>query len=222
MVLTMRDSPRVNAKKGEHPMRRRIFITGLLVCSFGLCSAQAAVFHDESIQGDLSDDRLDPTRHTLALGTSSLLAGTAPFDLEYLTLTIPDGLALSQIVLADFTGDSFVSFIGAERGDIMSVTPAATTAAGLLGWAHFSAVGSDLLPIMGASGFGAEGFVPPLPAGTYAFWIQEIDAPVQYRLDFNVAAVPELSQWAMMSIGLMTLGALHTWKRRRTQARAAG
>jgi hypothetical protein len=203
-------------------MRRRLLLAGLLLCVFGFGSAHAAVFHDESLQGDLSGVRLDPTEHTLALGTNSLLAETGPFDLEYLTLTIPDGLALSQIVLAEFTGDSFVSFIAVERGETMSVTPAATTAAGLLGWAHFSALGSDLLAIMGTSGFGAEGFVPPLPAGTYAFWIQEIDAPVQYRLDFNVSAVPELSQWAMMSIGLMTLGALHTRKRRRTQAPAAG
>lgn len=196
-------------------MQCRLLFLWLLLCAFGLGSgAQAAALHDESVQGDLLGDRLDPTRHTLALGTSSVIAETAPLDLEYLTLTVPSGLALSQIVLAEFTGDSFVSFIAAQRGDIMSVTPATTTAAGLLGWAHFTAVGSDLLGIMGSSGAGAEGFVPPLSAGTYAFWIQEIDAPVQYRLDFNVSAIPEPSQWVLMSLGLIALGAL----RRKTAA----
>jgi hypothetical protein len=186
-----------------------MFLVWLLLCGFGLgSSAHAAVLHDESVQGDLSGNRLDPTRRTLALGTNSVIATTVPLDLEYLTLTVPSGLALSQIVLAEFTGDSFVSFIAVQRGDIMSVTPAATTAAGLLGWAHFSAVGSDFLPTMGSSGGGAEGFTPPLQAGTYAFWIQEIDAPVQYRLDFNVTAIPEPAQWVLMSLGLIALRAL--------------
>jgi len=190
-------------------MQLRSVLVSLLLCGSALwTTAHAAVLHDESVQGDLSGDRLVPTQHTLAFGTNSVLAATGPSDLDYLTLTVPNGLSLSQVVLSDFTGDSFVSFIGVQRGAIMSVTPAATTAAGLLGWAHMSVVGSDLLGIMGASGFGAEGFVPPLPAGTYAFWIQELDAPVQYRLDFNVSAVPELSQWALMSAGFLVLAVL--------------
>jgi hypothetical protein len=189
-------------------MHTRMLFFWLLLSGLGLGAAHAAVLHDETVQGDLSGDRLAPTRHTLAAGTNSVVAASGPGDLEYLTLTVPNGLALNQILLADFGGDSFVSFIAVQRGDIMPVTPAATTAAGLLGWAHFTAVGSDLLAIMGASTSGAEGFVPPLPAGTYAFWIQEIDAPVQYRLDFNVAAVPEASQWAMMAAGLFVLAGL--------------
>lgn len=195
-------------------MQRRLFFLWLLLYALALgSSAHAATLHDESVQGDLSGDRLNPTRHTLALGTNSVIAETAPLDLEYLTLTVPGGLLLSEIVLAEFTGESFVSFIAVQRGDIMPVTPAITTAAGLLGWAHFSAVGSDLLGIMGSSGAGAEGFVPPLPAGTYAFWIQELDAPVQYRLDFNVSPVPEPAQWVMVSLGLIALGALHRRRR---------
>ena len=157
-------------------------LTGLvmgLVTGLGITGAAfGAMLHDEGIQGDLSGDRLAPTVHTLAAGTNSVVAGMGPGDLEYLTLALPAGLKLDQIILADFTGDSFVSFIAVERAANMSVLASTPSAAGLLGWAHLTTVGGDVLAVMGSSGSGATGFVPPLAAGTYAFWLQEIDAPV--------------------------------------------
>jgi hypothetical protein len=40
-------------------------------------------------------------------------------------------------------------------------------------------------------GFGSTQFTPPLPAGEYTFWIQELSAErLFYELDFQVTPVP--------------------------------
>ncbi len=57
--------------------------------------ARAQVFHDEAVNGDLSDNRLAPTAYTLPAGTGSLLATTGAPALEYLALTIPSGMKRS-------------------------------------------------------------------------------------------------------------------------------
>ena len=46
--------------------------------------------------------------------------------------------------------------------------------------------GTDILPAIG-QGDGAKGFVPPLGAGTYSFWVQETaTCDCQYRFTFQV------------------------------------
>ena len=84
-------------------------------------------------------------------------------------------------------------------GSSICLLPSATDATGLLGWFHYdsSDIGTNILPLMGTSGFGSAGFTPPLPAGSYSFWVQELSTgTAPYGFDFTLAT-PEPASWAM-------------------------
>lgn len=88
----------------------------------------------------------------------------------------------------------------------MTVSTAATTAAGLLGWDHYGTedIGVNILPLMGTSDMGSTGFTGPLPAGTYSFWVQEASVgTVNYGFEFTVA--PEPASWTMLLTGMVAL-----------------
>jgi hypothetical protein len=57
-----------------------------------------------------------------------------------------------------------LSFIGMEAGPQVTVSPDATTAAGLLGWAHYGPadINTNILPAMGIPAEGSSGFTAPL------------------------------------------------------------
>ncbi len=170
--------------------------------------AGADVVHDESLDGDLSNDRFNPTPYALAQGVNSLLATSMAGDREFIALTIPAGLQLSSLVQVSYIGDDGIAFMGVQAGPVMTVDPDSFSAEGLLGWTHFGPFaapdGTDLLPLMG-QGFGADGFTPPLPTGTYTFWLQQAGAdPSTYQLDFVVTPAP----CAAALLGLGSLGAL--------------
>jgi len=86
------------------------------------------------------------------------------------------------------SGDE-TGFIGVQTGTQMTVPPDTPSAEGLLGWTHFGFgvgnVGQDILQSMGSNGFGATGFVPPLPSNNYTFWIQQLNfEPTEYQFEF--------------------------------------
>src|SRR5216117_2183409 len=56
----------------------------------------SAILWDETTQGDLSGNRAAPTVLTLTLGSNNLLATTQGGDLEYVTINVPVGNALSS------------------------------------------------------------------------------------------------------------------------------
>ncbi len=194
----------------------------LLLCallSAGLVSgAQAATAWDESVSGDLANVGTAPTAVSLVLG-SNLVSGTTGrsaggvVDRDYFTFTLPAGWQLDSLTLLQgttFLGPSGLGFIGVQAGPQVTVNPTGGSAAGLLGWWHYNEndVGTDILPFIGF-GDGATGFIGPLPAGTYAFWIQETaTGSANYRFDFNVSAVPEPSSALFLLAGLAGLGLL--------------
>ena len=191
-------------------------------CLFG-AAVHASVIYDESVSGDLSNDGLTPTLLTVSLGSNQVFGTTGKsteIDRDYFTFTVPAGLVLSAITLLPGTqtlGTLGDSFIGVEAGSQVTLGTSPTDATGLLGWFHYDLgdIGTDILPSMGSSGFGSTGFTPPLPSGTYSFWVQEASAgSVQYGLDFTVAT-PEPGSWTMLLAGLALLGALpaHKWRR---------
>lgn len=175
-----------------------------------LASAPAgASIVDESTLGDFSDDRLAPTTLPLAPGVTILGgwfgASAVPdqHDLDYVTFTVPEGHVLSRMGLEEaYVGGAF-SFVGMQAGPVVTI-PATWTQieSPLLGWAHFgsASVGLDLLPDMAASP-GSIGFTAPLPAGTYALWIMELDSSEPYRYAFNleVTAIPAPASVAAMA-----------------------
>ena len=64
-------------------------------------------------------------------------------------------------------------------------------------------LGTNILDDMGV-GSGAIGFIPPLGAGTYSFWLQQTGgAVIGYGLDFVV--VPEPTAAGLLSLGLLGL-----------------
>ncbi len=191
----------------------RIRFQALLVAALlALPSASLAVpIYDESIDGDLSDDRLAPTARVLAAGSNTVsgsVVTAAGIDLDYLTVTVPAGLQLDAIVLDTYESANSQSFIAVQAGSVFTVPASAPTVGDLLGWNHFGSgpgqVGTDILDDIGA-GPGAIGFTGPLPGGSdYTFWIQETGpSPAAYGLDFVVT--PEPASALLVAVGLGAL-----------------
>lgn len=171
----------------------------LSVAACASCATGGVVF-DEAVLGDFSDAGTAPTVCTLGVGTS-VLAGTfgvstvpGRHDLDYVTIVIPEGHALSRLVLLDaYVGGAF-SFVAMQAGPQVTVLPDNTSIeTPLLGWAHFgsASIGTDLFPEMSVSP-GSVGFSAPLPAGSYSLWIMELDSSEAYRYRFaaEVVAIP--------------------------------
>jgi len=196
--------------------------------------ASAVVAYDEGVSGDLSNNRLAPTPITFGIG-ENIVAGmdghdvTGAVDRDYFTFTLGANEVLSGIVVLPGTETLGLSFIGLESGNQITLDPTTTTAAGLLGWTHYSSgnnnhpsdIGVNLLsrmsvPANGSSGFGALG------PGTYSVWLQETSpgGAVPYRLNFAVSQVPEPSTWAMMLLGFGFAGIALRRSKRASLARA--
>jgi len=177
-------------------------------------TAGAAVIHDEALAGDLADDGLLPSPLTLAPGSNQVL-GTMGFigtdlDRDYFTLTVPTGTVLSKIVLLPGSEVSIgVSFLGLQAGNAFTIPPDTTTAAGMLGWTHYTDPGpggTDLLPAMSVPNAGSSGFESPLGAGDYSFWVQDFDGPATYGFDFVVTPLP--GSVPLLLSGLALLGGM--------------
>lgn len=174
-------------------------------------AASAQVFWNESVDGDLSDNRLNPTAVTLALGDNRLLGVVGPGDLDYLRITLPAGLFLSGIILEAYESVDQAAFIAVQEGTIFTETNLNPEVSNLLGYALFGPawvpVGEDLLPEMAVAP-GAIGFTPPLTAANYTFWIQQTGDPTTYTMNFVVIPTPG-------TIGLLAGAGLLAMRRRR-------
>lgn len=109
-------------------------------------TAEAASLWNETINGDLSDDGLNPTAlGALQVGTNSLKAtfnaGTTNPSPDYFTFAVPEGLVLEEIILRSWSSSPTfedIAFIGMQEGTLFDfvVPPDRGSAAGLLGWSH--------------------------------------------------------------------------------------
>ena len=205
--------------------------------------ANAAVVWDESTNGNLSNNPLDPTVLTFApgqnavvgeAGNAALPGGHAPFGQDFFTFTVPKGDELSSLnaVTIDLlTPGDKVAFIAIQSGPQIThdVSPPSFggSAAGLLGWRHLAPgdQGTDILPAMGVAGNGATGFKGPLGAGQYSVWVQD-DKPFKYDFSFQISSapvsgVPEPSTGAMLLLGFAGLGFASYRQTRKATPRAA-
>lgn len=181
-----------------------------LACASG---AFAVELHNEAVDGDLSNDRFNPTAFSLVPGSNTLAATSSDGDREFITLTLPAGMQLDLITLNAFDTKGDIMFMGFASGPVMPVDPDSPDPAGLLGWAYFGPpvvpLGGDILEPM-TSGFGSQGFSIPLQAGVYTFWIQQLTGPTSYEVDFVVSVVP-----APGAFGVIALAGISALRRRR-------
>ncbi len=171
------------------------------LCALSSVAAVAGGYSEKK-SGDMSGDRKMPTAVSLSLGSNKIsgqfgshtIPGGTETDLDYFKIKIGPGQVLSAIVLGTATNvGGSVSFISLQAGKIMTVPPDTKSPAKLLGWAHFgtSDEGTDILPAI-AAGQGAIGFTPPLGAGTYTFWLQELSVcTCTYQFDFQISPASE-------------------------------
>jgi hypothetical protein len=178
-----------------------------------------AANYSETMLGDISGDRLNPTQFVLSAGVNSLTATSGAFgeeeimyDREYVRIDLPANHQLDAIRLQVFDSIDGSAFIGVQGGTTFTfdADDAIANIGNLLGYSHFGPnedhnIGDDLLPIIGA-GLGATGFAPPLTGASYTFWIQQTGAETTYQLDFVVSAIPEPSSVVML--GMLSLWAL--------------
>jgi hypothetical protein len=176
---------------------RAAFCLSVLTVSLALASrASAGVAYDESVSGDLSNDRLVPTAVTVSGGSNWIVGSTgrspaAGVDRDYFTVDVPTGFVLSDIIeVAGTTAGGNFSFFGMEAGNQLTLDPATTTATGLLGWTHYVSAASDMdiFPTLGTPSMGSTGFSGSLPAGNYSFWIQDSNpGSVPYTFDLELS-----------------------------------
>lgn len=141
------------------------------------------------------------------MGTYSLTATTTAGDQEYFTINIPDSSVLWAINHISWTSQDPMGFIGLQSGMTFTEPSNLPNPSNMLGWTHFGTgmgtVGHDLLPLL-AQGVSAIGFTPPLPSGSYTFWIQQTSSRLAtYQLDFVM--IPSPSAAAMLP-GVFMLG----------------
>ena len=174
------------------------------------CSArtEAATVWSESVQGDLSGNRTSPSVVALLPGDNDVIATTQGGDQEYFRVTVPTGAQLAGIALRSYSAFD-VSFIGVQQGTTFTVDAAAAQPGDLYGYAHFGPgqVNTNILDDMG-QGFDAQGFTPPLPAGTYTFWVQQLSGATNYDLNFQVALVPEPGTLGLLAVAAVAAGRL--------------
>lgn len=186
-----------------------------------LSAAQANTVWNEAVDGDLSNQGLQPTAVTFASGSNVVLGttgrdGNGVVDRDYFTFTLAPGWQLDALVLlpgSTFLGGADASFIAIQAGPQMTVDPVGNSASGLLGWWLYNGndIGEDILQLMGSSP-GAIGFFGALPAGSYTVWVQETDVGVaNYGFDFQVSQIPEPASALLLLAGAAGLG----WRLRR-------
>lgn len=186
----------------------------LLACGI-TTHGRAATVYRETISGDLSNSGLTPTVLPVSLGSNQIFGTTGrttATDRDYFTISVPTGMQISQIVeLAGTTVGDAVSFFGVQIGSQVTLPTSAATADGLLGWSHYGPVSADtdIMPELRVASLGSTGFTGALPAGNYAFWIQDFGAGTfSYAFDIRLTAAtaaPEPASYASMLLGGLTL-----------------
>jgi hypothetical protein len=214
-------------------MKPRLVVMSVIAVSALLLVAPAkAIVFDESVSGDLSNNKAAPTALTLTPGLNSIIGTVAGFPefggtdpQDWVSFTIPDGFVMTSYVNAVFNSADDQGFTGFQFGSSFSGDE--FTASSYAGYAHFgnaannpdnnpvakSTVGVNLLPLMANPNFapGTTGFTPPLKAGTYTFLIQQGDPSLTaYEFDINVrSAAPETgSTLCLLGIASFALLAL--------------
>lgn len=143
---------------------------------------------DEAIDGDLSNDELNPTPVALGLGhnvVTGTIGGAVPGEaFDAFTITIGLGQALQSVVLDAYvpTGGNTSSGFNIIRGTSWDGNLGNTNVVGSASSMTVGNVGADLLSIAPFPG--------PLGADDYVVALREGTAGQQYSLNFTVVPEP--------------------------------
>ncbi|MGJ8724079.1 MAG: PEP-CTERM sorting domain-containing protein [Roseibacillus sp.] len=181
-------------------MTKLVLATSLALSTFVL----GVSLYDETIDGDFSNDYLNPTSLNLKTGSNQISGSLfgASIDVDLFTFRLGPGEALSAIRVLEFSTFGIGgSFLGMQSGTQLSANPALGNAfpdavGGRVFTAADAAVDRDILPFVVM--FPPFNSVNPLPEGDYVVWLNETGQPTQYTLDFVV--VPEPS--SLVPLGL--------------------
>ena len=189
-------------------------ITLLATAVLASTATAGGITYDEAIDGDLSDDRFNPTFLAFAEGvnrvTMDVIISDQPGgDRDYFTFTIDPGFLLESVILVDAFnpngGFDSTAFVGFTRGSFFDFDP--DTFQGTLDGFELTAqnlVGTDILPALTSQGGAA-----PSPAGDYTVWVQQTGTDLTtITLDFVVTPAPT-------STAPLALAAILATRRRR-------
>ena len=138
--------------------------------------AAGTIRWDESIDGSLSTDRMNPTQLVMECGynrvTGTIVSGISKF----ITFTPPANSGWMQLILDDWVSADDLGFLGLVADSYFSVDPASPNVPDLIGYYHFGAAdigNGDFLSAMGQAP-GSAGFTPPLlPPQAFSMWIRQ-------------------------------------------------
>lgn len=181
-----------------------------LLYAAALSGSLSAATYVEAIDGELSNDFIDPTPIAMDLGSNLLTGGLAggESDIDLFRFSVPLGHHLTAIRILGFTGGGGGSFLGLQSGVELSSSPVPSASfPDPIGYAIISAadaaVDRDVLSTI-TSGPPFNG-VATLPAGNYVGWLNETGLASTYQIEFVIAAVPEPSVPAGLALGLCGL-----------------
>jgi hypothetical protein len=167
---------------------------------------QADVVWNEAVDGDLSSNPATPTFVGFNVGANTIIGSLSEPDgdeQDFLTFTLGPNQFLTGLTLDAFSPEG-VSFQGINSGTT-SFNPEFATAGNFLGleFVTHEMLGTDMLPLLAAGGYGSIGFTIPLGPGNYSYVIQELTPGEfrNYQITFHV--IPEPS-----SVGLFCLAGL--------------
>jgi hypothetical protein len=201
----------------------RLWATTLAAVCVTQSIAQAGVFYDESVSGDLSGSFSAPFQGgNLSFGANTISGSSVSTDRDYITFTIPAGHAVTSMTLSSFVSLDDVIFVALTAGNT-SINPATagSNLGSMLGYAHPGVphLGTDILDNL-AAGAGAAGFSTPLTPGDYTLWIQQTQSQ-NVAYSFDLTAVPEPADAAWAVAALLAGTAAYRHHQRRSASRKA-
>ena len=195
----------------------RRWATALAVACAASSIAQAGVFYDESVSGDLSGSFAAPFQGgDISPGANTISGSSVSTDRDYITFTIPSGMEVTSMTLSSFVSTDDVIFVALTDGTL-SINPATAGAnlGSMLGYGlpGISQLGTDILDEL-AAGAGAAGFTTPLGPGDYTLWIQQTQAQnVAYSFDLTAVPEPADAAWAVAALLAGTAAYRHHQRR---------
>lgn len=150
--------------------------------------------------GDFSTDAANPSAIVLPEGGETTIVSNLEgghLDRDFITVTIPDGYRLADLILTDYQADpGNAGFIGLKLGGDfvtdppipgLGNTPDGVVEPGDLEGGHIindGDIGTDLLPAMNASPFGFAGFDEDALTGDVTIWLNQGGSASEATLTF--------------------------------------